>query len=128
MELKDTTRVSEINIKTTAAVVLTVAINLFAAWLLDSRANVGETLSFVTLVIVGMVIALNVGRFLVWGWIHKRISLAKSYPMTAIFFPIIAIISYLQGDEISLFQWFGIGLITLGVIWITLFVPDNVNA
>lgn len=116
---------SQISFKTTLAVILTVAINLFAAWVLDTRANQSETLSFLTLIIVGLVIGLNFGRFVLWGWIHSKISLAKSYPMTAIFFPLVALLSFVQGDQISAFQWFGILLITTGVIWITYFVPDN---
>lgn len=116
---------SEINLKTTLIVALTVAINLFAAWILDDAANVGTTFSLVSLVIIAVVIALNIGRFALWGWIHKRINLAKSYPLTALFFPLVAVLSYFRGEYINLTQWVGIALITIGVVWFTIFVPDN---
>jgi len=116
---------SKINVKTTLIVALTVAINLFAAWILDDVANIGTTFSLASLLIIAVVIALNVGRFALWGWIHKRINLAKSYPLTALFFPLVAALSYFRGEYINFTQWVGIGLITVGVIWFTLFVPDK---
>jgi drug/metabolite transporter (DMT)-like permease len=115
----------EVNIKTTLIVSLTVAVNLFAAWILDEAAGMGTTFGLISLAIIGLVIGLNIGRFALWGWIHKRINLAKSYPLTAMFFPLVALLSYFRGEVINPVQWLGIALITIGVVWFTLFVADN---
>jgi len=114
-----------INIKTTLIVFGTVLINLFAAWILSKAAGLGSTINIVALLLLGVVIALNIGRFLLWGWIHRRINLSKSYPLTAMFFPAVAFLSFLQGETIEPIQWLGICLITIGVIWFTVFVADT---
>lgn len=81
--------------------------------------------SAVSLSFVGLVVAVNIGRFLLWGWMHKRIDLSKSYPLTAMFFPLVALLSVFSGETIDPIQWFGITLITVGVVWFSVFVKDN---
>lgn len=109
-----------------AAVFLVVCLNLLGAWVLDKATEFG-TFSFLALIFIGLVISINVGRFILWGWMHKRIDLSKSYPLTAMFFPGVALLSTFEGETISVTQWAGISLITVGVIWLSVFVRDNVD-
>ncbi len=107
-----------------AAVFFVVSLNLVGAWILKQAAGY-PTLSVIAIFFIGLVIAVNIGRFLLWGWMHRRIDLSKSYPLTAMFFPLVALLSVFDGEYIAPVQWFGIGLITLGVVWFSLFVEDR---
>jgi len=117
---------SRISLVAVAAVFLVVCLNLLGAWILE-RATEFDTFSILTLLLVGLVISVNIGRFVLWGWMHRRIDLSKSYPLTAMFFPLVALLSMFNGEKIAPIQWAGILLITSGVIWFSLFVRDNVD-
>lgn len=106
------------------AVIAVISLSLLSAGVLDFASN-RKLISLIGLFLLGIVIAINVARFLLWGWIHKRIDLSKSYPMTAFFFPLVALMSAFKGDPISAVQWVGVGVITLGFAWFSLFVPDE---
>lgn len=110
--------------KAILAVFLVVCLNLFGAWVLK-RATGFPLWSLWAALSVGLVIGVNIGRFLIWGWMHKRIDLSKSYPLTAMFFPMIAVLSVLDGEVIAPIQWAGVALITIGVVWFSVFVQDQ---
>jgi len=106
------------------AVFFVVCLNLVGAWILK-QATGFPLWSIGAAFAVGLVIAVNIGRFLIWGWMHKRIDLSKSYPLTAMFFPMIAILSVIDGEVIRPVQWLGVALITVGVVWFSVFVQDQ---
>ncbi len=106
------------------AVFFVVCLNLVGAWILK-KATGFPLWSIGAAFAVGFVIAVNIGRFLIWGWMHRRIDLSKSYPLTAMFFPMITVLSVIDGEMIRPVQWFGIALITIGVVWFSVFVQDH---
>lgn len=106
------------------AVFIVVSLNLLGAWILKSATDF-NIFSIWAILLVGLVVTINIGRFFVWGWLHKHIDLSKSYPLTAIFYPLIGILSIYEGEAIGFVQWIGILLITAGVVWITVFVQDK---
>lgn len=67
--------------------------------------------------ILCVVLALNVARFVVWGAIHKRYPLSKAYPLSAIFFPCVVVLAWLTGEEVGFPQMLGAGLVMAGVVW-----------
>ncbi len=101
-----------------------VSLNLFGAWILKESTQY-DLLSFVAMTLIGLVIVINLARFVLWAWLHKRVDLSKSYPLTAIFYPMIAVLSVIRGEVIQPLQWFGIFMITLGVFWFGVFVQDK---
>ena len=105
------------------SVFLVVNLNLFGAWVLKKTAEL-DVISLTAVCLIGLVIFINIGRFLLWGWMHKRFDLSKSYPLTAIFFPLVALLSIVNGEIISVTQWIGILFITIGVVWLNIFVRD----
>jgi len=106
------------------AICLIVALNLFNAWVLESASSF-SLISIQALSLIGLVILIGGGRFVLWGWLHKRVDLSKSYPLTAVFYPMIAVLSIIKGENVLLIQWLGIILITAGVAWMCLFVGDR---
>lgn len=66
-----------------------------------------------------IVIGLNGARFLLWGGIHRRFPLSRTYPLTALFFPLILLVAYLFGEPVRLQQIGGTILICLGVVVLT---------
>ena len=115
---------NRISLAAVIAVFLVVCLNLFGAWVLE-KATEFEALSIIVFMLIGLVIFVNIGRFLLWGWMHKRIDLSKSYPLTAMFFPLVALLSMFNGERILPIQWVGILLITVGVLWFSIFINDN---
>lgn len=109
------------------AAFVVVSLNLVGAYVLKHAATF-ETISLLALFLVGVVISVNIGRFLLWGWMHRRIDLSKSYPLTAIFFPLVALLSVYNGENIRPIQWVGIAFITLGVFWFSVFVRNSTEA
>ena len=97
-------------------VVITTIITVITALLLDYSAKNYSILHSFSIAILLLVIVINFIKFKLWGFIHKKFDLSKSYPAVAIFFPIIYIVSIYKGDadfEISkviaiLFIVFGI--------------------
>ncbi len=101
-------------------VILTVVINLMVAVSLDVLASKeGIHLIFIVLTL-SIVLGLNGIRFLLWGIVHALLPLNKSYPLSAIFFPLIVVVSYLRGEETTILEFFGSLLIALGVSIISL--------
>lgn len=98
-----------------ALVFATVLIQLGAAWLLSYAADLNLGIgSIVVLAAVTLAIGLNALRFLIWGYTHRRYPLSQTYPLTALFFPCILTLAWLQGDAVPWYEIAGTALITLG--------------
>ncbi|WP_036136046.1 hypothetical protein [Luteimonas mephitis] len=96
-------------------VLLTVAIQLVAAWILDVAAKRELRWDLLAAGAVAAAVVLNGLRFLVWGFAHRRFPLSLTYPFTALFFPLVLMLSYWRGEAIAWAQIGGTMLITLGV-------------
>ena len=71
------------------------------------------------LVIAGVyvvVLALNVGRFVVWGIIHKRYPLGIAYASSALLFPSIVALSYYYGEPVTWQHLLGVAMVVIGVV------------
>lgn len=95
-------------------VLVAVAMNLAAALLLDRAAAQPDRISLITAALLAIAMVVNAARFLVWRGIHRRFPFADVMPLTALFFPLIALISWVQGESMSWQSVAGIVLITAG--------------
>lgn len=102
-------------------------LNLFVAILMDWTANNIQILSIGFILILSTIIGLNIARLILWNKIHKVIDLSRSYALTAIFFPLIALTAFIQGEVISTRQWIGVLIVCLGVFWISAFTRDTAD-
>lgn len=93
----------------------TVVLQLIAAYILDEAASRQSGFGIVALVAIGSAIALHGLRFALWGYAHRHYPLSHTYPMAAMFFPVILLISYLQGDPIGAWELAGTFIIAVGV-------------
>ena len=107
----------EMNLKGHLLVLLTVLITISTSLILRFAADRYEYIDFFVIIIVISVMVINVIKFILWGLIHKRYQLNKSYPITVLFFPAIFLISYLLGEtEPTLTKIIGIVIIVTGLI------------
>ena len=97
-----------------ALVLSTVVIQLVVAALLKELAMRHATPTWVV-VVLGAAVALNALRFLVWGYTHRHFPLSRSYPLTALFFPCILLVSAWYGEAIGVAQVAGVGVIMAGL-------------
>lgn len=99
-----------------ALVLSTIIIQLLVATLLKEL-----TLRDATPVHVGLglaaAVALNGVRFLAWGCAHRHFPLSQSYPLTALFFPCILLVSVYYGETVGTAQVAGVVVIVLG-LWL----------
>ena len=100
-------------------VTLTVLLQLVAAALLKQAALIAAAGLFLALALVAVAIGIHGLRFLLWGYAHRRWPLSHTYPLTAIFFPIVVGMAVLYGEQIRAPQVLGSLLIGLGVAWLT---------
>ena len=54
--------------------------------------------SFYMLVGLFIVFGLNIFKFIIWNFLHKKYDLSSTYPMTAMYFPIIYIIAIYKNE------------------------------
>lgn len=108
-------------------VLVTVALQLVAAWILDVTAKSESRLDLMAAGAVLAAVFLHGIRFIVWGFAHRRFPLSLTYPLTALFFPFVLALSYWRGEGISWFQIGGTALITLGVVLMA-FAPSTGNS
>lgn len=95
----------------------TIILQLGTAWILATVAAASPHPSLVlTITAVVGAIGLNLFRFVIWGYAHRRYPLSHTYPLTALFFPGVLALSYIHGDTISALQIGGTLLITLGAL------------
>ena len=94
-----------------------VSISISTALVLDYIQNLNmDFFSFYVVLGILFVIGLNVFKFIIWNFLHKRYDLSNTYPMTAIYFPLIYIISVVKGEVVvDMFSLIAILLIFLGV-------------
>ena len=102
-----------------------VSISISTALVLDYIQNLNmDFFSFYVMVGIIFVLGLNVFKFIVWNFLHKRYDLSSTYPMTAIYFPLIYIISVVKGEVVvDIFSLLAISFIFIGVYLI--FSTDN---
>lgn len=103
------------NIAPLIAVLGTVILGVLSALSLDYLSDLSKPSSMILAIGYVIVLAINAGRLLVWNHIHKLYPLSMSYPLTAIFFPIILFIAHLQGEKTTFIQWLGVTIIMVGV-------------
>ncbi|HWG10794.1 MAG TPA: hypothetical protein VN693_04770 [Rhodanobacteraceae bacterium] len=97
-------------------VILNILLQLVSASLIKlSSSTQTMPLGFI-LFLLGLVCVLNLGRFMVWGAMHKRFPVSVAYPATALFFPCLVAIAAAYGEHVSFAQVSGACLVTLGVI------------
>ena len=97
-----------------ALVLATIVIQLLVAALLKELTLRNATPAWVGLALAAAV-GLNALRFLVWGYTHRHFPLSRSYPLTALFFPCILLVSAYYGEAIGAAQIAGVGVIMLGL-------------
>jgi drug/metabolite transporter (DMT)-like permease len=97
-------------------VAFTVILQIVAAITLDFAASTYNTISLFLILTIGFVFFLQILRFLLWGIIHKKHDLSRSYPYIAIFFPLIYIIAIInQEASIEINKLLGVSLICIGI-------------
>ena len=110
--------------KALGMVTLTVLLQLVAAALLKRAAAVAPMGLLVPALLIGVTLGIHALRFLLWGYVHRRWPLSHTYPMTAVFFPLILIMAAAYGEPIHLNQVLGGLLIAGGVAWLTFKTGD----
>jgi len=100
-----------------AIVGLNVAVAIILSWLAEWR-SLGLAPTVVLLGLLG-VIVIHGCRFGVWWWVHRRMDLSRSAPLTAMFFPAILLTEIARGGNPSWAQIGGVLLITVGAAWAT---------
>ncbi|MEZ9601404.1 hypothetical protein AB4232_21685 [Vibrio sp. 10N.286.46.A8] len=99
-------------------VLLTVILTFITSVILSVAASKVELISFYGGLVVAIVVLINVVKFSIWGWLNNRYDLSKTYPLTAMFFPLIFIYAILIGDtDITVNKLFGLFVILLGLLW-----------
>ena len=94
----------------------TVIITLMTSLILDFTANKLSTINSYVIGVILIVLFLNVLKFSIWNIIHKNFEISKSYPLTSIFFPLIFVIAFFQGNvEISITKVLGVFFIIIGI-------------
>lgn len=83
-----------------SAVLLTVLMSVATAMLLDYAAAFPFELTPALLLIAAGVLAINVAKFWLWGWIHRRYPFSQTYPASTAFFPIIYAIALWTGEAV----------------------------
>ena len=97
---------------------LNVGLQLASAALLKfASLRVDPALAFL-LPVMGAVLALNVGRFVIWNAIHKRYPVSFAYPLSALFFPAVVALAWAMGERVGAWQVAGASLVMAGSILI----------
>lgn len=102
-----------------------VGLQLSSATLLKIAAvQVKPSMAFVT-AILGLVLSLNAGRFVIWNTIHKRYPVSLAYPLSALFFPAVVALAWYMGERVGPWQIAGAGLVMAGTAMIVLSGPTT---
>lgn len=99
-------------------VIATVVLNLVAAAVLKYAALSYDTARAISVLAVITVLGIQGGRFLLWGYAHRRWPLSHTYPLSAIFFPLILALGVFYGEPVTIKKLVGAILITVSVAWI----------
>ena len=103
-----------------ALVLATVVLQLVIALILDIAADGDLRLDLMAAAAILAAVALNGVRFVIWGYAHRRYPLSHTYPLTALFFPLVLALSHWRGEEIAIPQIGGTVLISVGIALMTL--------
>lgn len=103
-----------------ALVLATVVLQLVAAWILDIAADMSMGLGVMAIGAILAAVALNGLRFVVWGYTHRRFPLSLTYPLTALFFPLVLLLSWLRGEGVGLPEILGTIFIAGGTALVAL--------
>ncbi|MDH5527345.1 MAG: hypothetical protein OEY97_08580 [Nitrospirota bacterium] len=98
-------------------VLATVALQIGAALVLKGLADRPQAPMLLLAGGMALVVAFNGLRFVMWGVAHRRYPLSLTYPMSAVFFPLMLLISHQFGEPVAARQVAGTVLITCGVLW-----------
>lgn len=94
----------------------TVALTLLSAATLDFAAGFETAIAFLPVLMIALAFSFNIGKFLIWGFIHRRYRISQSYIVTAVFFPLVFLLGILTGDaEFATKKLVGIILIVTGI-------------
>jgi hypothetical protein len=94
----------------------TVILTFITAVMLDITSDKVPLISYIGLVVVLAAFAINLVKFLLWGWLNSRHDLSKTYPLTALFYPLIFGYSLYKGQiDFQLNQFFGLLVILAGI-------------
>ncbi len=103
-----------------AALVGLTAINIVIQLVIAGLVKFSTSYALHEILVIGAVyvavLALNVGRFVVWGIIHKRYPLGIAYASSALLFPSIVALSYYYGEPVTVQHLVGVALVVLGVV------------
>ena len=77
---------------------------------------VDHTQYIVLLAFYAAILLFNIGRFVVWGRIHREFPLGIAYASSAIIFPCIVGLSIFYGEPFAWHQVLGVGLVMTGVV------------
>ena len=73
--------------------------------------------SLLALVFIGLSYSLNLSKFFLWGFIHKRYDLSGSYPIMALLYPMIYFVAIINGEAVlELHKCIGTICIMLGTV------------
>lgn len=96
-------------------ILLQTTIALILQWASDYS---NEILTLI--LILALVIGLNGGRFVIWGVLHRKYDLSKTYPLISLFFPFIYAIALYQNE--AALTWnkiLGLVFVFIGVFTLT---------
>ena len=77
---------------------------------------VDHTQYLILILFYGAILVFNLGRFVVWGRIHREFPLGIAYASSAIIFPCIVGLSISYGEPFAWHQLLGVGLVMTGVV------------
>jgi len=110
----------KLSFKALAVVTVTVLLQLLGAAFLKQASLSARLGLLVPALLILCAFGVQGLRFLLWGYAHKRWPLSVTYPLTAIFFPMLIGLAAFYGEPVTLQQWLGGLCITAGVAWLTL--------
>ena len=94
----------------------TVLLTIFSALIVDYAADSSKPLVVVAL-LLAVSFMINIAKFVLWGAIHKRFYLSRSYLLSALFFPLIYIISLFKEEAVvSPQKVCGLAIILFGIM------------
>lgn len=94
----------------------TVILQIISALIVAYTSDNINTLNIYLIIFCTSAFIINIIRFVLWGMIHNKYDLGKSYILTTTFFPLIYLISiYKQEAEFQLTKILGIILILAGL-------------
>jgi hypothetical protein len=80
------------------AVLITVLMTVATALLMGHASNARPPMLILLAAVIAPVIVINMAKFWLWGWIHRRYPLSQTYPVSALFFPLIYVITLWTGE------------------------------